>query len=153
MQYPHSIPDFCQILPFAQLSNQLKNECATFRLLPAPLFPGLQPRPQLGHHALLKLLMFFLRLQRRAPWKKLPLGTRMERLGGKLCLLDGRVEDHEHVFRHCMFSAFMQSTVRKAFGMVESGGVKVEPSRLLRNFPLLSNTTTQGLLLWAGLKA
>ena len=59
---------------------------------------------------------------RRALWKKLPLGTRMERLGGKLCPLDGRVEDHEHVFRHCMFSVFMQSTVRKAFGMVEAGG-------------------------------
>ena len=90
---------------------------------------------------------------RRALWKKLPLGTRMERLGGKLCPLDGRVEDHEHVFRHCMLSAFMQSTLRKAFGMVEAGGGKVEPSRLLRDFPLLSITTTQGLLLWAGLKA
>ena len=90
---------------------------------------------------------------RKAPWKKLLLGTRMERLGGKLCPLDGRVEDHEHVFRHCMFSAFMQSTVRKAFGMVDAGGVKVEPSRLLRDFPLLSITTTQGLMLWAGLKA
>ena len=90
---------------------------------------------------------------RRALWRKLPLGTRMERLGGKLCPLDGRVEDHEHVSRHCMFGAFMQSTVRKAFGLVDSGGVKVEPSRLLRDFPLLSITTTQGLLLWAGLKA
>ena len=38
---------------------------------------------------------------RRALWRKL--GTRMERLGGKLCPLDGRAEDHEHVLRHCMF--------------------------------------------------
>ena len=90
---------------------------------------------------------------RRALWRKLALGTRMDRLGGKLCPLDGRVEDHEHVFCHCMFGAFMQSTVRKAFGLVESGGVQVEPSRLLRDFPLLSLTSTQGLLLWAGLKA
>ena len=52
-----------------------------------------------------------------------------------------------------MFGAFMQSTMRKAFGLVDSGGVKVEPSRLLRDFPLLSITTTQGLSLWAGLKA
>ena len=81
---------------------------------------------------------------RRTLWKKLPVGTRMERLGGKLCLLDGRVESHEHVFRHCMFSTFMQSTVRKAFRMVDAGGVKVERSRLLRDFPLLSITTTQG---------
>ena len=58
----------------------------------------------------------------RAQWRKLPLGTRMERLGGKLCPLDGRVEDHKHVFRHCMFSAFIQSTVRKALGLVVSGG-------------------------------
>ena len=28
----------------------------------------------------------------------------------------------------------------------------MEPSRLLRDHPLLSLTTTQGLLLWAGLK-
>ena len=90
---------------------------------------------------------------RRALWRKLALGTRMERLGSKLCLLDGRVEDHEHVFCHCMFGAFMQSTVRKAFGLVESGRVQVEPSRLLRDFPLLSLTSTQGLLLWAGLRA
>ena len=71
----------------------------------------------------------------RTPWKKLPSGTRMERFGGKLCPLDGRVENHEHVLQHCMFSTFMQSTVRKAFGMVDAGGVKVEPSRLLRDFP------------------
>ena len=31
--------------------------------------------------------------------------------------------------------------------------MQVEPSRLLRDFPLLSLTSTQGLLLWAGLKA
>ena len=89
----------------------------------------------------------------RALWRNVPLGTRIERLGGKLCTLDGRMEDHEHAFRHCMFRAFMQSAVRKAFRLVDFGGVKLDPSRLLKDFPLLSITTTQRLLLWAGLKA
>ena len=89
---------------------------------------------------------------RRCLWKKLPLGTRMERLGGKLCPLDNKVEDHEHVFRHCFFCNFMFDTVRRAFGLVESEQGRVEPSRLLRDHPLLSLTSTQGLILWAGSK-
>ena len=88
----------------------------------------------------------------RCVWKKLPVGTRMERLGGKLCPLDCRVEDHEHVFRNCLFSNFMFDTVRRAFRVVQGPSGVVEPSRLLRDHPLLSLTTTQGLLLWAGLK-
>ena len=88
----------------------------------------------------------------RCPWKKLLVGTRMERLGGKLCPLDCRVEDHEHVFRNCFFSNFMFDTVRRAFGVVQGPSGVAEPSRLLRDHPLLSLTTTQGLLLWAGLK-
>ena len=76
----------------------------------------------------------------------------MERLGGKLCPLDCRVEDHEHVFRNCFFSNFMFDTVRRAFGVVQGLLGVVEPSRLLCDHPLLSLTTTHGLLLLAGLK-
>ena len=89
---------------------------------------------------------------RRCLWKKLPVGTRMERLGGKLCPLDSKVETHEHVFRHCFFSSFLFDTVRRAFGLVPTPSGAVEPSRLLHEHPLLSLTTTQGLILWAGVK-
>ena len=85
-------------------------------------------------------------------WKKLPVGTRMERLGGKLCPLDSRVEDHEHVFRHCFFGAFMFDTVNRAFGLLQSPTGAVEPSRVLKAHTLLSLTMTQGVILWAGVK-
>ena len=90
--------------------------------------------------------------RKRSPWKKLPVGTHMERMGGKLCPLDCRVEDHAHVFRHCFLSAFMFDTIRWAFGLVTHDGGTVEPSRLLLEHSLLSLTMTQGLVLWAGLK-
>ena len=83
----------------------------------------------------------------RCLWKKLPVGTRMERLGGKLCPLDSRVETHEHVFRHCFFRPFLFDTVRRAFGLVPTPSGVVEPSRLLHEHPLLSLTTTHGLIL------
>ena len=89
---------------------------------------------------------------RRCPWKKLPLGTRMERLGGKLCPLVSKVERHEHVFRHCFFSPLFFDTVRRAFGLVPTPSGAVEPRRLLHEHPLLSLTTTQGLILPAGVK-
>ena len=76
----------------------------------------------------------------------------MERLGGKLCPLDSRVDTHEHVFRHCFFSPFLFDTVRRAFGLVPTPSGVVEPSQLLHEHPLLSLTTTQGLILWAGVK-
>ena len=82
----------------------------------------------------------------------LTLATRMERMGGKLCSLDSNVEDHAHVFRHCFVSPFMFDTVRWAFGLAVSDGKAVEPSRFLHEHPLLSLTTTRGLVLWAGLK-
>ena len=54
---------------------------------------------------------------RRVVWRKLPVGVRMERLGGKLCPQCGRVEDHAHTLKRCYFSAFMFDTVGKAFGV------------------------------------
>ena len=59
---------------------------------------------------------------RRVLWRKLPVGARMERLGGKLCPQCGRVEDHAHTLKRCYFSAFMFDTVRKAFGLAQGGG-------------------------------
>ena len=65
---------------------------------------------------------------KRVLWRKLPVGVRQERLGGNLCPLDGRVEDHRHVLKNCYFSGFMFDTVRKAFGLVqrEGGGAGTE---------------------------
>lgn len=67
----------------------------------------------------------------------------------RLCPLDGLVETHEHIYRHCKFTAFAIDTVRKAFKLptLEDGTV-LEPSRILAEHPLQSLTTTQGLLLW-----
>ena len=80
------------------------------------------------------------------------MGTCMERLGGKLCPLDCKVEDYEHGFRHCFLGAFMFDTVRCAFGLLQTRAWLVEPSRVLHEHPLLSLTTTHRLILWAGLK-
>ena len=77
----------------------------------------------------------------------------MERVGGKLCPLDGWVENHEHVLRHCLFSPLLFDTVRQALGLVALGSRWGELSRPLRDEVLLSLATTQGLVLWAGLKA
>ena len=90
---------------------------------------------------------------KRVLWRKLPVGVRQERLGGNLCPMDGRLEDHRHVLKNCYFSGFMFDTVRKAFGLVQREGGALEPSRLLLDEPLLSLQSTQGLVLWAGLRA
>ena len=77
----------------------------------------------------------------------------MQRLGGEPCLQCGWVEDRAHKPKRCYFSAFMFDTVRKAFGSAQGLGSSVEPSRLLLEEPLLLLQTTQGLVLWAGLRA
>ena len=66
----------------------------------------------------------------------------MERLGGKLCPLDSKVETHEHVFKHYFFSPFLFDTVRRAFGLVPTPSGVVEPSRLLHERP--STVTDHG---------
>ena len=63
------------------------------------------------------------------------------------------MEDHAHVLKNCCFSAFMFDTVRKAFVLVDWVGTKLEPSRLPLDRPEISLQTTQGLVLWAALKA
>ena len=75
---------------------------------------------------------------KRVLWRKLPVGVRQERMGGKMCPLDGRVEDHQHVLKRCFFLGFMFDTVRKAFVLVPWEGGSMEPSRLLLDAPLLS---------------
>ena len=64
-----------------------------------------------------------------------------------------RLEDHEHMLRHCRFTAFVCDTVRKGFGMVQREGENVQPSRLLLDEPALSLQSSPGLVLWASLKA
>ena len=75
------------------------------------------------------------------------------RVGSKLCPLCHELKDHEHVLRHCRFSAFRFDTDRKAFGMVQWEGGNVEPSRLIFEEPSLSLQSSQGLVLRAALKA
>ena len=75
------------------------------------------------------------------------------RVGSKLCPLCRKHEDHEHVLRHCRFSALCFDTVRNAFGLVQREGGSVELSHLLFDEPLLSPSRSQGLVLWAALNA
>ena len=75
------------------------------------------------------------------------------RVGNKLWPLCQRLEDHEHMLRHCRFSAFFFNTVHKAFGVVQREGGEVEPGRLLFEELALLLQSTQGLVLWATLKA
>ena len=57
------------------------------------------------------------------------------------------------MLRHCSFSAFVFDTGRKAFGIVQREGGAVERRRLLLEELALSLQSTQGLVLWAALKA
>ena len=86
---------------------------------------------------------------------KLPIGGRMGyRVGSKLCPLCHKLVDHEHVLRHCRFSAFIFRYRAKGFWLgAKGGGRGREPSRLLFEDPTLSLHSTQGLVLWAALKA
>ena len=52
-------------------------------------------------------------------------------VGSKLCPLCHKLEDHEHVLRHCRFSAFIFDTMQNAFGVVQREGGGVEPSCFL----------------------
>ena len=112
-----------------------------------------QPSKVWKHFGRLHLPKWDLDFMRRVLWKKLPISGRMgHRVGNKLCLLCHRLGDHEHVLRHCCFSAFMFDTTRKAFGRVQREGGAVEPSRLIFEEPALSLQCTQGLVLRAALK-
>ena len=56
----------------------------------------------------------------RMLWEKLPMGGRMgHSMGNGKCPICGRLEDHEHLLRQCLFSAISFDTVRKAFGVVQ----------------------------------
>ena len=71
----------------------------------------------------------------------------------KLCLIDHKKETHLHFLRGCLTSFVMFDLVRQSFGVVQTkDGSVVEPSRVV-DAPLLSLGTTQGLLIWAGLRA
>ena len=76
------------------------------------------------------------------------------RVGSKLCPLCHRLEDHEHVLRHCRFSGFIFDTVRKAFGVVQrEGGGGGRAQQVVPRGTSASLQRTQGLVLWAAPKA
>ena len=92
----------------------------------------------------------------KALWRKLQLGGRMCQVypGEKLCPIDLGKETHLHFFRGCLTSYVLFDLVQQSFGVVQDkdDGV-VEPSRLVVDAPLLFLGTTQGLLIWARLRA
>ena len=84
----------------------------------------------------------------------MPVGSRLEKGLSviPLCPLDGRVEDHEHVFCHCNFLRLTFETVCRCFGVFRTdNGVVMEPSRLVTDHTEYSLKTTQGLLVWSGI--
>ena len=72
----------------------------------------------------------------------------------KFCPIDHRKETHLHFLRGCPTSSVMFDLVRQCFGVVQAKDDSVvEPSQLVADAPLLSLGTTQGLLIWAWLRA
>ena len=67
--------------------------------------------------------------------KKIASGDEDGEDGGRLCLLDCKIEEPAHVFWHCLFNAFMSDTVRRAFGPAISAGKAVEPSMRTPCYP------------------
>jgi ribonuclease HI len=88
---------------------------------------------------------------RMALWKKLPTGLRLQRIFPRLsraCPLCGVVEDNEHRLKACPFLSLPLLVMRRCFGVVHHTDIVIEPSRLCIDFPLVSLSTIQGLLLW-----
>ena len=72
----------------------------------------------------------------------------------KFCPIDRKKETHLHFLRGCLTSSVMFDLVRQSFGVVQTkDGSAGEPSRLVVDAPVLSLGTTQGLLVWARLRA
>ena len=61
--------------------------------------------------------------------------------GGGHCPRHCKVEDHEHIFRHCFLGAFIFDTVRRAFGVLRTATGAAEPSRVLHEQLQWSLTT------------
>ena len=68
------------------------------------------------------------------------------------CPFEPVVETHRHFFEGCKFTEFLGSSIEHIYGQAElEGGGWVAVKRLPFHHPMLSLTTTQGLLYWAGL--
>ena len=92
---------------------------------------------------------------RQALWKKLAVGSRLHVIFPaivSLCPLDGLVEDHHHVLKACQFLQVPLSILRQCLSPVYHEGSLVEFSRLCYEYPLLSLSCSQGLLVWKVLR-
>ena len=92
---------------------------------------------------------------RKALWKKLVVGARMQRVFGRpKCEVCGGLETVSHVLSTCKYLPFAADSILKAFGPVrdDNGGVVVL-QQIIMTHPELSLSTTQGLALWAVVQA
>ena len=106
----YGIEDEPVAVKFIHCANEVCTCCVLLLLLllltPVPATntpPFVQAMPVFGELFLPNRELDFIW---RVLWRKLPVGMCMEQLGGAPCPLDGRVEDHAHVFKKCFFPYF-----------------------------------------------
>ena len=88
---------------------------------------------------------------RRALWAKLPVAERLQAwTKNALCEMCGVPENHRHVYGHCKYIPYALDVVSKTFFPCKGAdGTPLDPTTILADHPLISLTTTQGLVIWA----
>ena len=88
---------------------------------------------------------------RRALWAKLPVAERLQAwTKNALCEMCGVPENHRHVYGHCKYIPYALDVVSKTFSPCKGAdGTPLDPTTILADHPLISLTTTQGLVIWA----
>ena len=89
----------------------------------------------------------------RVLWRKLTVAQRLCAMTRQdPCPFEPVVETHQHFFEGCKFTEFLGSSIEHTYGQAElEGGGWVAVKHLPFHHPVLSLTTTQGLLYWVGL--
>ena len=92
---------------------------------------------------------------RRALWAKLPVADRLQSwTKNDQCAVCGVVETHRHVYGSCKYMPFAFDALNKTFVPCrEENEQPLNLTALLAEHPLLSPTTTQGLIIWAAVQS
>ena len=92
---------------------------------------------------------------RQVLWGKLPVAKRVHAIFPAIppwCPLDFGVEDHYHRTKTCSFLGRVFDIMSAALPVLYARGQRVELSRLVTDFPLLSLRTGHGVLLWKAIR-
>ena len=87
---------------------------------------------------------------RRALWAEHPVVERLQpwTKNGQ-CELCGVTETHRHVYGFCKYIPFAPDVSKTFTPCRREDGIPLNPTTLLADHPLISLTTTQGLIIWA----